>query len=113
MGNLGNSSPFYTGSQPISPNNGPVTVSTGVHKLTEEKGNTIARMLALQVHPEQIALLTGLSLRSVYCVRENCQANAGIYKLLRAPSQAGQLRLINEDDINVSRLFDSHIIISK
>ena len=89
MANLGNSSPFYTGTQCIYPNSGPVTVSTGVHKLTEEKGNTVARMLALQVHPEQIALLTGLSLCSVYCVRENCQANNGIFKLLRAPSQAG------------------------
>ncbi len=90
MANLEMLSPFFlTDALPISPNNGSVLVSTNIQKLTEEKGNDIARMLALHIHPEQIALLTGLSLCLVYHVHENCHANGGIYKFFKMPSQAG------------------------
>ena len=103
MANLEMLSPFFlTDALPISPNNGSVLVSTNIWKLTEEKGNDIARMLALHIHLEQIALLTGLSLHSVYCVHENCHANGGIYKFFKMPSWAGWPQLITEDDINVS-----------
>jgi hypothetical protein len=77
-------------------------VSSGVQRVTEERGNVIARMLALQVHPEQIAFVVGVSLRTVYRVRENCQANGGAFSISRGPSKAGRPRLIDENDINVS-----------
>src|SRR5260370_4810193 len=103
MVNLEMLSPFFlTDALPTSPNNGSVLVSTNIQKLTEEKGNDIARMLALHIHPEQIALLTGLSLHLVYHVHENCHANGGIYKFFKMPSWAGWPQLITEDDINVS-----------
>ena len=72
---------FLTNDLPTPPNNGYFPVSTSIRKLTEEKGNTITRMLALHIHSEQIALLTGVSLHLVYHVHENCQANGGIYKI--------------------------------
>ena len=103
MTNLEIFSPYFlTNDLPTPPNNGYFPVSTSIRKLTEEKGNTITRMLALHIHPEQIALLTGVSLHSVYRVHENCRANGGIYKIFEAPSRAGWPRLITEDDINVS-----------
>ena len=76
-------------------------ISTRVRKITQEHGNVITRMLALQVHPEQIALAVGVSVRSVYCVRENCEANGGIFKISHGPSKAGRPCLISEDDVNV------------
>jgi len=77
-------------------------VTSGVQRVTKERGNVIARMLALEVHPEQIALVAGVSLRTVYRVRENCQANGGTFNISHGPSKASRPRLIDGNDINVS-----------
>src|SRR5258708_14187512 len=89
MTNLEIFSPYFlTSDLPTPPNNGYFPVSTSIQKLTEEKGNTLPRLLALHIHPDQIALLTGAGLGLVYCWHENCPANAGIYEIPEEPSHA-------------------------
>src|SRR5260221_9392475 len=48
-----------------------ISVSTGIHKLTDETCGFIAQMLVLQIPPQEIAWLTGISMHSVYCVWGN------------------------------------------
>src|SRR5260370_41498327 len=52
-----------------------ISVSTGIHKLTDETHGFIAQMLVLQIHPQEIAWLTGISMRSVYHVQ--CRQDIG------------------------------------
>jgi hypothetical protein len=62
-------------------------------------------MLALQLRPDEIAVLVGVSVRSVYRIRAVCEENGGAYKISRPPSRAGRPALILEDDVNVRVIY--------
>src|SRR6266436_6849629 len=82
----------------------PTLVSTSVHRVSEECGNIIRRMLLLQVHPETVALAAGVSICTVYHVQENCEANGGVFKIPKELSKAGWPCVMGKDDINVCPL---------
>jgi len=87
-----------------------ISVSTGIHKLTDETHGFIAQMLVLQIHPQEIAQLTGISVHSVYRVWEQCLQNSGAYQVSREPTKAGWPQLMTKEDINVC--IPSKLIIS-
>ena len=84
----------------FSNTNQPV-VSTNICKLSEDCCNIIAHMLTLCVLPNEISVLVGVSLHSIYHVQEVCQGNGGTYTIQKNPSNAGWPRLISEEDIMV------------
>jgi hypothetical protein len=85
----------------LVPSDEGISVSTGVRKLTNECCEIVARMLALQLCPDEIAVLVGVSVWSVYRIQAVCAENGGAYKISRVPSRAGRPSMILEDDINV------------
>ena len=87
-----------------------VSVSTGIRKLTNECCEIVARMLALQLRPDEIAVLVGVSVRSVYCIWVVCEENGEAYNISRMPSNAGRPALILEDDVNICVIYTQFTI---